>query len=73
MMYFRCQCGKSTAFGSMMPQRCVGCPNCNTTLTSHPDCHKEPEPHQYVTRYDEVTGKPYEICINCSTIKPVKG
>ena len=65
MQYYRCKCGKSKAWGSYGPRPCEGCPDCNTTLTQHPDYHKTPEPHEWVIRYNEVTGEPYEVCINC--------
>lgn len=66
MQYYRCKCGKSESWGSMPPRKCDGCPTCNTTLAPHPDYHKEPDPHEFVTRYDEQTGEPYKVCINCS-------
>ncbi|MDE2103781.1 MAG: hypothetical protein KGL39_41470 [Patescibacteria group bacterium] len=47
MQYYRCKCGKQTAWGSMPPYPCDGCPDCNTTLTQHPDYHEAPEPHEF--------------------------
>jgi hypothetical protein len=34
MQNWRCKCGESTAFGSMWPQDCEGCDQCNTTVRS---------------------------------------
>lgn len=65
MKYYRCKCGKSEAWGSYPPVKCVGCPTCDTTLELHPDYHEKPSPHEFVTKYDEYTGKPYQICLNC--------
>lgn len=47
MQYYRCKCGERTAFGSMSPYPCQGCPECNTTLETHPDLHREPKPHDF--------------------------
>lgn len=65
MQYYRCQCGKSQSWSSMSQPPCRGCPECNTTLELSPEFHKTPKPHQYVTRYDETTGEPYQICLRC--------
>jgi len=56
----------------MPPAKCDGCPDCNTTLEIHPDYHKTPEPHDWVTKYDENTGKPYRICQRCYRRAEVK-
>jgi hypothetical protein len=48
MQHYRCKCGKSECYGSWGPNQCDGCKYCNTTLTQHPDHHKEPEPHKYI-------------------------
>ncbi len=47
MLHYRCRCGKSTAFGSMSPYPCQGCPECGTTLDGHPDHHRAPVPHDF--------------------------
>ena len=47
--------------------RCVACPECGSDLAESPTSHSDPIPHEWVTRYDEVTGKPYEICRMCTT------
>ena len=68
MQNWRCKCGESTAFGSMWPQDCEGCNQCNTTYAQHPDHHKIREPHEWKIRYNENTGKPYQMCNKCSHI-----
>jgi hypothetical protein len=65
MKYYRCKCGKATAWSSMGVYSCVSCRDCGTTLAQSPSGHTEPKPHEYVTRYDEITGKPYERCQRC--------
>jgi hypothetical protein len=65
MQYYRCKCGEAQAWGSMSPAPCRGCSKCNTTLETHPDYHRTPEPHQFVTEYDANTGKPYRRCERC--------
>jgi len=69
MQYYRCKCGKTESWGSMGPRKCQGCSECGTTLNQGPEYHKTPEPHEWVTRYSEITGKPYEVCINCMELK----
>lgn len=73
MQYYRCKCGESESWGSIGPRQCDRCEKCGTTLNQSPEGHKEPEPHEWVTQYNERTGKPYEICINCMKKKPVEG
>jgi hypothetical protein len=65
MRYYRCKCGEQTAWGSMPVSSCQGCKKCNTTLEEFPMDHKIPEPHEYITKFDENTGKPYEVCRVC--------
>jgi len=31
----------------MPPDQCAFCPKCNTTLSTHPDFHREPTPHEF--------------------------
>lgn len=69
MQYYRCKCGKTFHFGSVGPKRCRGCSYCGTTLTQYPDDHKTPEPHEFVTKYNEDTGEPYEICRQCGYVR----
>jgi len=71
MRFYRCRCGKAEAFGSMSPARCIGCGKCGTTLELAPSLHRAPDPHEWVKRFDEETGKPCEICDWCSRRKTV--
>ena len=45
MMFYRCKCGESTAYGSMPPYPCDSCSKCGSDLALHPDHHQEPKPH----------------------------
>jgi hypothetical protein len=67
MIHYRCECGESTSFGSMSPAACEGCPKCGKRLNpvglAMP--FHTPEPHEFIKRYDEITGKSYEICQWC--------
>jgi hypothetical protein len=65
MQFYRCKCGKSTAWTSMGVPACTKCRYCGSDLAQGPTTHGEPAPHKYVTKYDENTGKPYEICRSC--------
>jgi hypothetical protein len=65
MIGYRCKCGNRWASSSMGMQDCQGCPKCNTTLASHPNYHKAPAPHEFITRYNPKTGEPYEVCNKC--------
>lgn len=65
MIGYRCKCGKCTGWSSMGMSDCQGCEECNTTLASHPEGHKELAPHEYEIMYYQHTGKPYKICKNC--------
>jgi len=65
MRYYRCKCGNCQAWGSMPPEKCNGCKECNTTLEESPNTHTEPSEHKWITEYDKHTGEPYEICLNC--------
>lgn len=53
----------------MGPAICQGCDECNTTLVQHPDDHEIPEEHNWIKKYNEDTGIPYEICSRCMTKK----
>ena len=46
MRYFRCKCGDAMAFGTDSPPLCSRCNKCGSDLSSHPDYHKEPQPHK---------------------------
>lgn len=65
MTYYRCKCGNREAWGSMPPAPCTRCNVCGSDLAMSPQMHFEPKPHDYVTRYDEATGKPVEVCRMC--------
>ncbi len=49
MQYYRCKCGQSRSYGSMPPYPCKKCPDCGSNLSSHPDFHSEPKPHNWYT------------------------
>ena len=71
MNYWRCKCGETAYFESGMPPKdCQGCEICNTTLSFHPDYHKELKPHNWVVVYDRYTGEHIEyICTECNAKK----
>jgi hypothetical protein len=60
MRFWKCKCGASEAFGSDPPAPCTKCDKCGSDLFGG-----EPKPHYYVTKYDENSGKPYELCNQC--------
>lgn len=67
MRDYSCKCGKATSWGSMPPKKCVSCSDCGTTmelLSRKQEC-REPDPHEMVTRYNETTGTPYQVCAMC--------
>lgn len=61
MRIYRCKCGSYEFFGSIGPFRCQGCEECGTQAGRD----EPPEPHQFVTKYDQNTGKPYQLCRIC--------
>ena len=65
MQYYRCKCGLRRMFGSDTPRPCEGCDQCNTTLEQDPDHHTTPEPHQWVTKYNQNTGARKQVCRHC--------
>lgn len=65
MQYLRCKCGKATCSTSMGVQDCQGCAECKTTFAGHPDHHEELKEHEWVTRYNTHTGKPFKQCSKC--------
>lgn len=52
----------------MGTQPCQGCEECKTTFAGHPDHHKELQPHDWVVRYNQTTGKPCNVCKRCSAV-----
>lgn len=69
MIYYRCKCGKHESWSSMGVPLCQVCEKCGSTLATSPSTHLDPKPHEYVTQYDQDTGKPYEICLQCMRTK----
>ena len=66
MQYYRCKCGKSEAWTSMGVSECATCKHCGSDLAMGPEGHAEtPAPHEYVAKYNEDTGIPYEVCRRC--------
>lgn len=60
MRQWSCICGKLFCFGSDGPAECEACTHCGSNAYKN-----KPTPHMFVTRYNERTGKPYEICSVC--------
>jgi hypothetical protein len=45
---------------------CIRCSTCGSDLAQAPDLHTEPVPqHDYVTKFDQNTGEPYQVCRRC--------
>lgn len=68
MRQLRCKCGKREAWTTDNFQDCQGCPECGTTYAGHPDNHRPLQPHDWETKYNENTGKPYKRCKKCYEI-----
>ena len=66
MQYYRCKCGNATAWTSMGVPGCTRCSKCGSDLAQGPEGHSDkPDDHAYVTKYDQNTGAPYEVCRTC--------
>lgn len=66
MITYRCKCGESIWYSSMGFADCEVCEKCGSTPATHPDGHADPEPHDFVLRYNEETGKAsHYICTKC--------
>jgi hypothetical protein len=67
MYFYSCKCGHEKHYcNGMMPHPCQVCPICGTTALRRKDgSFVPPEPHDWVTVYNEHTGKPYKRCRNC--------
>jgi hypothetical protein len=51
------------------PATCDVCSECGSDLALSPSLHRTPTQHKWITKYNENTGEPYEICENCFTLK----
>lgn len=65
MKGFRCKCGQTVVWSSMGVRSCETCPECGSDLAMGAGLHRDPVPHEWVTRYDPNTGEPYEMCKVC--------
>lgn len=65
MQSYRCKCGNLLASTSMGVAACTRCGKCGSNLAQGPKLHADPEPHEWVTKYDQNTGAPYERCSKC--------
>jgi hypothetical protein len=67
MQYYRCKCGKATAWVSYGPYACNKCNDCGSNLAWSPDSHQEPKPHEFKAHdIDTDEGpKPLSRCIYC--------
>ncbi len=68
MIYVRCKCGECQGWTTDGFQDCQGCTKCETTFASNPEHHKPLQPHDWKTKYNENTGKPYKTCKVCHEI-----
>jgi hypothetical protein len=60
MLYWECKCGGLKFWGSDCPSPCMYCKECGT------NAYKEkPIDHDFMIRYDQLTGISYEICRRC--------
>jgi hypothetical protein len=52
---------------------CSGCKECDTTLATHPDLHRETEPHKFVQRFKASDGsRDKDLCVACmATREPI--
>lgn len=67
MQTYKCKCGNLVGFGSMDPYPCQACEDCGTVPAWRGLEPRAPIPHDWVTRYNETTGQPYEVCRCCWT------
>jgi len=67
MQYYACKCGETESFGSSPPERCQGCRKCGTGLRNKKFSSPYPElvKHNWVKRFNEITGKPFFVCRRC--------
>lgn len=73
MITMTCKCGEELLYTSMGATNCQGCEKCNTSFNRHPiDVDGEMvweniplEPHEWMEKFNQNTGKPYKICKHC--------
>ena len=65
MQFYQCKCGNIQCWTSMGVPRCSKSPQCGSDLAQGSTEHSETVPHEYVKRYDQFTGVPYQICRAC--------
>lgn len=67
MKYYRCSCGHTLWFTSIGVPNCSKCPECGSSYMKDPITGKYLPvlPHDWVKRYDESSGEPYQICSKC--------
>lgn len=65
MRFYRCKCGNAHSWTSIGIPACKRCGKCGSSLAQSPDEHETPEHHQFVTRYNQKTGAPFEVCGVC--------
>jgi hypothetical protein len=56
--HFHCKCGANEWWGEM--PLCARCKKCGASPYGD-----SLQPHEFVTRYDERTGEPFDICRLC--------
>ena len=67
MKYYRCKCGKKTAWSTRGVQDCEGCKECGTTLAERTKKQKPVADHAAVVYYRQTDGSPYLVCSKCSS------
>jgi hypothetical protein len=66
MMIYACRCRTESIHTSMGVPSCSRCSCCGSGFAPQGvSVVGEPEPHNYVIRYNEVTGVPYRVCDRC--------
>lgn len=68
MNYYRCRCGKQESWSNYQPADCDGCESCGSNMSLVTETHKPLQEHSWKTHYT-ASGKPYERCTKCNTIK----
>jgi hypothetical protein len=65
MLYYRCKCGNTQAWGSMPPNRCDKCESCGSDLALDPEGHREPSPHDFSAVQEVVTDQGTATITRC--------